>query len=157
MAPNAILSLRIRDRSVSPVQAEVWLEVIPAERTSTTEVHGRLMGPRCPYATTVEVAYPLRPLPRRGEVTAGLLMRVIIPEASLWDLESPFLYEGPVELWENGQHVDQVQVRHGLRSVYLSPAGLRINGRTVALQGVTAERIGQDGWPTQLHQPRCKL
>jgi hypothetical protein len=157
MAPNAIVSLRIRDRSVSPVQAEVWLEVIPAERTSTTEVHGRLVGPRCPYASTVEVAYPLRPLPRQGEASAGILMRVIIPEASLWDPESPFLYEGPVELWEKGQQVDQLQVRHGLRSVYPSPAGLRVNGRTTALQGVTAERTAPDGWPTQLHQQGYNL
>jgi hypothetical protein len=62
-------------------------------------------------------------------------VRVVIPEASLWDPESPFLYQGPVELWQGGQRCDQVQVSHGLRTLTLGPQGLRCNGRLLAPRG----------------------
>lgn len=137
---NRILQVTVEDRSVVPAAAELAVTVIPERLTPATEVRGRLMGPRCPYADTVEVAYALRPLPpsRAGQVSPaadGITLRVIIPEASLWEPESPFLYEGPVELWQDGQRCDRVTVRHGLRSLGLGPRGLRINGRPLRLKG----------------------
>src|SRR5919201_1885533 len=132
---NRIHQLEVRDRSTVPAEAEVWITVVPEQVTPATEVRGRLMGPRCPYASTVEVAYPLRPLPRPGATGPGLVRRVLIPEASLWDPESPFLYQGPVELWQDGQRCDQVTVSHGLRTISLGPRGLRWNGRPLALRG----------------------
>jgi hypothetical protein len=71
-------------------------------------------------------------------------MRVIIPEPSLWDPETPFLYEGPVELWEDGQRCDQVQVRHGLRKLNLGPRGLRCNGRMLSIQGVARSQCSEE-------------
>ena len=93
---NRIRRVSIENHSLVPAEAEVRLKVELAHVTPTTEVRGRLMGPRCPYSSTVEIAYPLRPL--REPVPQGLACRVLIPEASLWDPVSPFLYEGPVEL-----------------------------------------------------------
>jgi hypothetical protein len=90
----------------------------------------------------VEVAYPLRPLPRPDEGPA-LTARVSIPEASLWEPESPFLYEGTVELWHETECQDRVAVRHGLRLVTLGPRGLWINGRPLALRGRTLERLSE--------------
>jgi hypothetical protein len=147
---NRILQVTMHDRSVVPAEAEVWVTVIPDHLTPTTEVRGRLMGPRCPYANTVEVAYPLRPLPpSRAEMPslvagAAITRRVVIPEASLWEPESPFLYEGPVELWQDGQRCDRLVVRHGLRTFALGPRGLRVNGRPLTLRGRVAQQWSEE-------------
>src|SRR5579864_8804454 len=120
---NRIHHIRVTDTRLDPAEAEVCIGVYPERLTSVTQVRGRLVGPRCPYATTVEVAYPLRELSREYESTGTprLILRVVIPEASFWDPESPFLYRGPVELWEGGQRCDLVQVTHGLRTLGLGP------------------------------------
>ena len=99
---NRIRQIVVRDHRLDPAEAEVWITVVPEELTETTRVAGRLMGPRCPYSATVEVAYPLRTWKREDEEAdaKSLTMRVVIPEASLWEPESPFLYQGPVELWQ---------------------------------------------------------
>jgi hypothetical protein len=137
---NLVRRIEIHDRSLDPVSAEVWITVWPEHHTATTEVRGRLMGPRCLYSSTVEVAYPLRPLPPSlGEQTRphapGLTVRVVIPEASLWEPQCPFLYQGPVELWQDGQCCDRVIVSHGLRSLQRQKCGLLVNGRPLTLRG----------------------
>src|SRR5262245_50368134 len=116
---NRIRTVRVLDARLDPVEAEVWVTVEPERLTSTTQVRGRLMGPRCPYSTTLEVAYPLREHSRQyeSEGPPRLTLRAIIPEPGLWDPQSPFLYQGPLELWQCDQRCDQVQVRHGLRLV----------------------------------------
>jgi hypothetical protein len=144
---NRILEVTIHDRSLSPAAAEVWVTVVPERLTPTTEVRGRLMGPHCPYASTVEVAYPLRPLPPahiEQPSSASLTQRVVIPEASLWEPESPFLYEGPVELWQDGQRCDRRIVRHGLRTISLGARGLLVNGRPLLLRGSDAESWSEE-------------
>jgi hypothetical protein len=130
---NRIQRIEVRDHCLDPATAEVRISVTVERWTPATEIRGRLMGPRCVYASTVEIAYPLRPLfPVRQE---GLVSQVLIPEASLWDPQSPFLYEGPVELWQEGQRCNGVVVTHGLRSVGLGARGLRVNGRPLTLVG----------------------
>jgi hypothetical protein len=132
---NRIIDVRVDPRSPDPASAELWVSVRPERRTSTTEVRGRLVGPSCAFADTVEVAYPLRPLRSEQQSPDVLRHRVVIPEASLWDTQSPFLYAGPVELWEEGRRADVVQVCHGLRLLGLGPRGLRVNGRPLTLRG----------------------
>src|SRR5260221_2484076 len=128
---NRICRIQIDNRCLVPAEAELRLTVELELVTPTTEIRGRLMGPRCPYSSTVEIAYPLRPA--RDTEPGQLAYRVIIPEASLWDTVSPFLYEGPVELWEEGRRVDQVHVRHGLRALTVGTRGLRIHCRPLLL------------------------
>jgi hypothetical protein len=134
---NRIRHIRVTNGLLSPTQAEMRISVVPEFHTPTTEVRGRLMGPRCPYASTIEVAYPLRAPPgdRRIVETPEIVLRVIIPEPSFWDTDSPFLYEGPVELWQDGQCCDQRTVCHGLRSGRLGKRGLLVNDRPLLLQG----------------------
>jgi len=132
---NRILRLQVRDRSLDPAQAELWVTAEAEHVTPTTELRGRLMGPRCLYSATVEVAYPLGPFARRPAGLAGPAARVVIPEPSLWEPECPFLYEGTVELWEDGVCVDQAAIRHGLRRILLGRGGLRVNGRPLTLRG----------------------
>jgi hypothetical protein len=136
---NRIIQLHVRDRSLDPAQAELWVNAEAEHVSSTTELRGRLMGPRCRYAATVEVAYPLRPFARRPEGLNGPAARVVIPEPSLWDPEGPFVYQGIVELWEDGRLCDQVVLRRGLRRLLLGPHGLRVNGRGMSLCGRSVE------------------
>jgi hypothetical protein len=77
---NRILDVRIENRSLDPLSAELWITVRPERYTSTTEVRGKLLGPSCPYASTVELAYPLLPLRRPdAESTDEIVCRVVIP------------------------------------------------------------------------------
>ncbi len=134
---NRIRRIEVQDRSLNPVSAEVWITVLSEHPTPTTEVRGRLMGPRCPYSSTIEVAYPLRPLSTNQEQTDSscLTVRAVIPEASLWEPQCPFLYQGPVELWQDGQRCDQIILSHGLRSLQRKERGLRVNGHPLTLHG----------------------
>ncbi len=132
---NRIHRLRVRDRSLDPAQAELWLIADADHVTATTELRGRLTGPRCLYAATVEVAYPLRPFGRRPNGLDGSAARVVIPEPSLWDPEGPYLYHATVELWEDGVRCDTAEIRRGLRRILLGPHGLRVNGRDLSLRG----------------------
>lgn len=138
---NRIRRVEIRQRLVDLTEPEVWVTVEPERVTPTTEVVGRLMGPRCRFSNTVEVAYPLRPFQRAPEGLDGLPRRVVIPEASLWEPESPFLYQGPLELWEGGAPSDRTQISIGLRTITLGPRGLRLNGRPLTLRGVVREHL----------------
>jgi hypothetical protein len=155
---NCIRQIIVRDRSLIPAQSEVWISVIAERQTSTTEVRGRLMGPRCPYSSTVEVAYPLRPLSssKKEIEPSGLTSRVIIPEASLWEPQCPFLYLGPIELWQDGQRCDRVVLSHGLRSLRQNEHGLCINGRPLILRGTRIE-LCSDVEATRLHQTGYNL
>jgi hypothetical protein len=137
---NRIRAVDVRQRLMDLTEPEIWVTVRPERVTPTTEIVGRLVGPRCRFATTVEVAYPLRPFARPTDVPsaatelAELPRRVVIPEASYWEPESPFLYEGAVELWENGKAVDRHELRVGLRTIQLVARGLRVNGKPLALR-----------------------
>jgi hypothetical protein len=132
---NRILQIQVREHSLDPAQADLWITASAENVTPATELRGRLEGPRCLYAATVEIGYPLRPFTRRPDGMEGLAARVVIPEPSLWEPQCPFVYQGTVELWQDGVRCDQVQIRRGLRRVTLGRNGLRVNGRPTALRG----------------------
>ncbi len=155
---NRIKDIWVHHGRLDPAEAELGIEVYPEVLTSTTQVRGRLMGPRCRYSSTVEVAYPLRECSRQYEKEGQphILLRVIIPEASFWDPESPFLYEGPVELWQKGQLCDQRQLIIGLKSLNLDRTGLRWNGQLVPLRGVKRSTC-EEAELLQLHRDGVNL
>jgi len=155
---NQIHEIVVRDHRLDPVESEVWITVIPEELSETTRVGGRLMGPRCLYSSTVEVAYPLRPWKQQDEENdaKSLTLRVVIPEASLWEPESPFLYQGPVELWQNEELCERVPLSHGLRVLTLGPRGIRVNGRQFTIEGVRGDRFTEDEL-VRLRQAGCNL
>jgi hypothetical protein len=139
---NSILHVEVRDHSLVPTEAEVQVSVVPCVLNAGTEVRGRLMGPLCRFASTVEVAYHFRPV-LIPTARPSLSVRAIIPEASFWEPQSPHLYGGPIELWQDGQRCDRVQVRHGLRHLTLGPRGLRLNGRLLRLHGRAVESLDE--------------
>jgi hypothetical protein len=153
---NRILRLDVRDHALAAAAAELRVAVASEARTPATELRGRLTGPRCPYAATVEVAYPLRPLPGPPEAPGALAARVAVPEASLWDPQSPFLYTLTVELWQDGRRCDQAAMSRGLRSLALRPDGLRVNGRALALRG-RAVTACDDAEALALRRAGCNL
>jgi hypothetical protein len=140
---NRILQVQVREHSLDPAQAELWITVAAERMTPTTELRGRLMGPRCLYAATVEVGYPLRSFSRRPDGVEGLAARVVIPEPSLWEPECPFVYQGTVELWQDGERCDQAPIRRGLRRVTRGRGGLIVNGRPFALNGRSVDRCDE--------------
>lgn len=151
MSANEIIAVHIQNHVLTPTVAEVWIQVHVSKQTATTEVRGRLMGPRCPYATTIEVAYALRPLSQPPD-KAGIWSRVIIPEPSWWDPQSPFLYEGPIELWESGECIDQQTLRHALRIVRRDEKGLTINGKSCRIRSIAVQEPIGESQLAMLHE-----
>src|SRR5205807_8453434 len=96
---NQIREVFLHDQLQDTAEAAIWIQVLSEHRTPTTEVRGRFVGPHCLYASTVEVAYPLRTFGRPPPGLSVLARRVTIPEPCLWDPQSPFLYQGMIELW----------------------------------------------------------
>lgn len=137
---NFIRKIDVVNRRLSPVEAELVITVTLERAASATEIRGRLVGPRCLFASTVEVAYPLRERQRIDEAQQ-VILGASIPEPSLWDLESPFLYEVHVEGWENGERIEVSHVHHGLRALGVSKTGFRCNGREIALRGRTCSSL----------------
>jgi hypothetical protein len=125
---------------VGPDLAELVISLYPERLTSVTQVRGRFVGPRCPYATTVEIAYPLREQSREYQTTASgsphLYLRVIIPEPNIWEPETPFVYQAILELWEGKEKADTLQITYGLKVIEFNSRGLRVNGRPLLLRGV---------------------
>jgi hypothetical protein len=143
---NRITDLSISDGRLTPTEADVYINVYPAELTSTTQVRGRLMGPSCPYAETVEVAYHLREFSREYASTGfpHITVRAHLPEPNWWHPETPFLYRGVVELWQADQYCERVEVRHGLRVIRLGPRGLKMNGKLLTLRGMARDALTAD-------------
>lgn len=113
---NQIRKTSVEVRRLSAAEAEVWIEAEPAAVTATTALRGRLVGPRCPGVSTVEVAYLFRPLPPTSDRPAErLAVRVLIPEPNLWTEETPFFYEGSLELWQDEERQDSVRLSVALK------------------------------------------
>jgi beta-galactosidase/beta-glucuronidase len=104
-------SVTAQIRKLSPVEAEVWLVVEAESVTPITHVRGRVLGPHCPGISTIEVAYPLQPLPNDHSLTR----RVVIPDPNLWSPDKPFMYTAIVELWQDNRRCDERELEIGLR------------------------------------------
>lgn len=98
-------------------QALAELHVSFAGLAENLEVRGRLMGPRCPGVSTVEVAYHLRPL---GPLPTSTY-RVLIPDPSHWSEARPFVYEGPLEFVRDGVVQGRATISIGLRQPGAAP------------------------------------
>jgi hypothetical protein len=103
---DSLPTYTVRVHRLDPTLAELRIEF--ADLPADVEVRGRLMGPRCPGASTIEVAYHLQRL-------TGNLYRVLIPEPVLWSQERQCVYEGPVEFRRDGAAVGSLIVSIGIR------------------------------------------
>lgn len=138
------MKVEILTTRYDPAETEITITVVLDDPdVAGVELKGRLAGPSTPLAETVEVAYPLR----MTRAEDGLLRaKAILPDPCLWSPETPFLYHGPLEVWQQGQLRASAQVRHGIKELTLRHKGLRLNGDLLLLQGlqgrgVNAERL----------------
>lgn len=100
-------TIKVEIIRLSPALAEI---ILRAEGPG--ELRGRLTGPRCPRATTIEIAYSLRPYPNSDAECAA---QVLIPEPVFWEEEFPYVYGGPIELWRDGKKIGEQWFEVGLR------------------------------------------
>jgi hypothetical protein len=112
---NRIRSVRAEVRRLSAVEAEVWIQIEVDDMSASTEVRGRLVGPRCPGISTIEVAYPLRSIPHAPEHIPQATRRVNVPDPSLWERDRPFVYHAVIELWQDGEICETAEFDYGLR------------------------------------------
>jgi hypothetical protein len=148
---NRIVRVELRDRTITSATAEVMVVVQVEARNPQLQLRGRLTGPRCAFASTVEVAYHLRPIPEQTS-SGDLCARIVIPEPSLWDPQSPFLYTGPIELWDQNGRVDGVRVRHGLRRKRADARGVFINGKPLTIRAKEMAKACSDADALALRQ-----
>jgi hypothetical protein len=129
-----IRHIGIEQRRLDAAEAEllVSVELTPGP---SVEVRGRWVGPRCAWQSTLEVAYPLRPLDSAGKC------RVIIPDPARWEPATPFLYAGIVEFWADGQRLERRTLEHGLATLSLGPQGLLCNRKKLELRGVRCQEL----------------
>lgn len=111
---NRIHKTSMEVRRLSPTEAEVWITAEVDQVTLGTELRGRVVGPRCPGISTIEIAYPLRP--RSSDAAARTLTaQVIIPEPNVWTEQTPFFYLGFLELWQDGERLDTANLSLALK------------------------------------------
>ena len=58
-----------------------------------------------------------------------------IPDAELWDVFQPNLYDAEITLYDGGDVVDTYKQRFGIRTIRVTGNRLLLNGRPVYLQG----------------------
>ena len=75
----------------------------------------------------------------RGKKVAegmGETFRIEVPDAKLWDAETPNLYEAKSRLVKNGKIIDEFEIFFGIRKIeWNAEEGLLINGNSVKLKG----------------------
>jgi beta-galactosidase/beta-glucuronidase len=106
-----IEELTVQQKRLSPAEAELWVHVRVAAIGPTTQIRGSLTGPLCQSVQTIQIAYPVRCIKPPGHSDNEIIGRVLIPEPNLWSAETPFVYEGNVELWDEGKLVDLKPIR----------------------------------------------
>jgi hypothetical protein len=136
-----VCTVEVRNHILNPAEADVHITFTPQDLIENIEPHGRLMGPRCQFATTVEVAYPLQPLPRQIHNEQSVTGHVLIPEPNLWEPETPFVYAGRVELRQYGHCYYALELTIGLRHLQLRGSRLRCNGRLLSVHGVRCSKL----------------
>jgi hypothetical protein len=160
---NRIRDVHVVNHRLDPHETDLRIHVEVDELTCRTEIKGRLMGPHCVYLSTVEIAYPMREFqrvgqtflsadpPGRQECLPHIELRIIIPEPNWWEPKTPFLYRGPLELWQDGEICDRREISHGINRLVLTSEGLRLNGRPVVLRGKTVHSSMTDAEAEALH------
>jgi hypothetical protein len=98
-----IASLTTEIKRATTAVAQFLVRVVLDGPVSGCEIKGRLLGPRCPGITTIEIAYPLVPI-EYSETTKTFIG--VIPEPNLWTPEARFVYELAVEVWVEGKRTD---------------------------------------------------
>jgi Glycosyl hydrolases family 2 len=131
---NRLRGIEQCELTASPAEANISFRVIVQRVTPETEVRGRIVGPRCLFAETVEVASPLRSV--RSKEQLVLIARTAFPDPGFWDPNRPLLYRVVVELWQDGKRCDVSGFDLGFRKLELDSSNVFVNKKPVPLQGM---------------------
>lgn len=113
------IQVEVADVKFKKYQLEIIAKVFSPEGKLVGET--KALAPQKYYLNTIEV-----PLPK-----------LIIADPKLWSCESPLLYTAEVVLILNGNVIDQLTEKFGIRSIEFSKeSGLKLNGKKVFLKGV---------------------
>ena len=108
--------VQIITQSIDPAVVEV---TVRTKTVQTAEIH-------------TEISFA-------GQVVAtctGAKCAAPIPAAKLWDVDHPHLYQAHVRLVRDGEILDEVEERFGVRMIeWNAQEGLKINGKSVKLRG----------------------
>lgn len=108
--------LTVQQKRLSPAEAELWVLVHLPMIGPTTQLRGSISGPFCANAQTIQVAYSLKPIKPPGFADNVMVGRILIPEPNLWTAETPFIYDGKVELWVDGKLADSKPIRAAFKA-----------------------------------------
>lgn len=128
MAHSSSFAIETTLVRMEPVLAELHLRIDPDPK-DLAESWVRLLGPSCLYASTVEIAYPAHSLARPGE------FRILLPEPSYWEPETPFVYHLLVEDRAQGQGIRSRRFPLPLRRFQVLGGRCRLNGKDLHLVG----------------------
>jgi len=99
---------------LSSAIAEVLVHVdFNEDVVAETRLAGRVAGPHCPGAETIEIAYPIHAVEPNSSRRRSA--RIVIPEPNLWDAQTPFTYAGAVEVWIEAKKSTELPLEIGLR------------------------------------------
>ncbi len=140
-----MLPLQIALTRWNPAEAEITFSLVPDDPSRNVELRGKLHGPHCLFSETIEVAYPIKPLPRSGELVRS---QVYLPDPCPWSPAAPFLYTAHYELWVDNERIVQEQRSLGLKDLLLHPRkGLKLNQQPLELRGLAQRSAELDFEP----------
>jgi len=108
--------LTVQQKRLSPADAELWIFAHVAELSDAIQIRGTLSGPYCAELQTIQIAYPIKRIHPPGFADNVWIGRILIPEPNLWTVETPFIYQGNVELWLDGKLTDVKPIRAAFKS-----------------------------------------
>ena len=145
------LDCRLRSLGVNEAVSSIALAATDPD-ASLGSVAGRVTGPRCAYARTIETGYAFRPLRSNEDVdNAGAALVADVHESCLWEPVHPFLYEAA---WSGAGREGRVEF--GFRVLAAQDAGLSLNGQQFRFRGL-AGRIEDEERLRLLHDWDCNL
>lgn len=99
------------------------------------EIAAKIYSPDGKLVGESQTLAPKRSKKKSDEVP---LPKVTIPDPELWDCENPNLYTAEITLNIDGEVIDQVTERFGIRSIEFSEEkGFTLNGKKVFLKGIS--------------------
>lgn len=152
---NRIVGQELIEVDVDPTQVHLYLRVEAEQWSPTTEVRAYLSGPINVLKPTEPGTFPFKALPNPEEdVDEGVnSFEVLLDNPALWSPESPYRYEGQVELWEGGVRVDAVPLHYAVYMLGWDEDALFVNEEPLiprlrevqSLDEVTARRLRKEG------------
>ncbi|HSC55500.1 MAG TPA: glycoside hydrolase family 2 TIM barrel-domain containing protein [Phnomibacter sp.] len=122
---------------VSDSKASVSIQVEiegSRKKRAETEIVTKIFAPNGQLVTETKTHAPLISKKQTDEVLFPLV-NVTAPQ--LWNCETPNLYTAEVSLVWNGQVIDQVKEKFGIRTIEFDKAfGFKLNGKKLFLKGI---------------------